>query len=267
MDPYAWTADLDALVLCPALLAGYALAVRRYPTDRARAACFLGGVVLLAAVFVTPLGNLALHYLLWAHLLQNVALAEWAPALLVLGLPPALARAAERLPGARTFTNPAVALPLWLGTYFAWHLPWPYDAALRNHALLHLEHACYFASGVLFWWPVVHGRHGNGLKAVYVFAAFVLAAPLGLLLALLPNPIYDFYEDAPRLMGLSPLSDQQIAGVTMAVEQAVVLFGVFATFLLRFLAEEEGEGTYRTLSRSRVTSGSRGRDPGPRAPG
>ena len=61
-------------------------------------------------------------------------------------------------------------------------------------------------------------------KALYLFGAFVLGSPLGLLLALLPSAVYDFYEHGPRLWGLSALADQQIAGVTMAAEQAVVLF-------------------------------------------
>jgi cytochrome c oxidase assembly factor CtaG len=66
----------------------------------------------------------------------------------------------------------------------------------------------------------------------------VLAAPLGLLLALVPSAVYDFYERAPRLWGLSPLEDQQLAGATMASEQAVVLFAVFAYWFRRFLEEE-----------------------------
>ena len=74
--------------------------------------------------------------------------------------------------------------------------------------------------------------------AAYAFAAFVLASPLGLLLALLPKPAYSFYEHVPRLWGLTPLADQEIAGVTMASEQALVLFVVFLYWFRRFLAEE-----------------------------
>jgi cytochrome c oxidase assembly factor CtaG len=164
-----------------------------------------------------------------------------------------MAAAFERIPGARTVTHPLVALPAWLLTYYAWHLPWAYDAALRHQwTILHAEHACYFAAGVLVWWPVVHGRIGNGTKALYLFGAFVLASPLGLLLALLPNPVYDFYEQAPRLWGLSPLSDQQIAGVTMASEQAIVFFAVFAVYLRRFFADEQRADAFRapTVPRS-----------------
>ena len=91
------------------------------------------------------------------------------------------------------------------------------------------------------WWPLVHDaprRLSSGARVVYAFAAFLLAAPLGLLLALIPSPVYGFYEHAPRVWGLSPLTDQQLAGATMASEQAVVLFLVFAYWFRRFMEEE-----------------------------
>ena len=72
----------------------------------------------------------------------------------------------------------------------------------------------------------------------------MLASPLGLLLALLPHPVYGFYKHAPQLWGLSDLTDQQIAGVSMAVEQAVVFFGVFAYFFTRFLRAEHIAGVF-----------------------
>jgi cytochrome c oxidase assembly factor CtaG len=242
MDPYAWSWDPDALIVVPALGVAYALALRRFPAPPWRVVSFTAGLVLLLAVLITPVDTIALHYLLSAHLLQNVVLAEWAPALCVLGLPPALAAALGELPGARQLTHPLVALPIWLATYFTWHVPALYEAALRDVLVLHLEHATYFASGVLLWWPVLQDaphRLRSATKAGYMFAAFLLASPLGLLLTLLPRPVYDFYVEAPRLWGLSALSDQQIAGVTMAAEQSVVFFAAFAVFFLRFLQEEE----------------------------
>jgi cytochrome c oxidase assembly factor CtaG len=63
------------------------------------------------------------------------------------------------------------------------------------------------------------------------------------LLALVPEPAYDYYVDGGGLWGLSPQTDQQIAGVTMSVEQAVVFFGVFAVYFFRFLADEDRDGT------------------------
>ena len=93
-----------------------------------------------------------------------------------------------------------------------------YDTALENpHTLLHLEHALYFVTGVAMWWSIVHDaphRLGSGARAGLVFAAFVLGSPIGLVMALVPEPIYDFYVNAPeRLWGLDALEDQQLGGM------------------------------------------------------
>jgi cytochrome c oxidase assembly factor CtaG len=233
-------APLEVTALVPALAIGYAAAIRRQRPSHGRLAAFAGGITLIVAAFATRLEPLALHTFLWAHLLQNVVLAEWAPALLVLAVPAALAT---------RIRVPAVpALVAWLATYFLWHLPWFYDAALRRpHWLLHVEHLSYLVAGCLFWWPVIHGRIGAGAKAAYLFAAFVLASPLGLMLALLPKPVYGIYKAAAPTWGIGALTDQEIAGATMAAEQAAVLFAAFGAFFLRFLAEEQSAGVLDEL--------------------
>ena len=243
MDPYAWSWNAEAIVIL-GLSATYLAAVRRHRAPGWRVAFFLGGMVLLLAVSVTPIHTLGMHYLLTMHLLQNVVLAEWAPLLVVLGIPPALAAVMARPGVVRGVTHPAVALPVWLANYMVWHLPWIYDAALASpNGLLHLEHALYFATGVAMWWCVFQDephRLGAGSRAAYVFAGFVVASPIGLVLALVPDEIYDFYVDVHhRIWGLDPLEDQQLAGMLMAVEQALVFFGVFAYWFFRFLLEEE----------------------------
>jgi putative membrane protein len=245
VDPYSWHIHWGTLAALAAMIALYLWTQSRWPSDTRRRVAFDLGVLLLLAVYVTPLHTIALHYLLSIHLLQNVVTAEWAPALVAIGIAPSLARELERFRFVRVPTHPLVALPLWLATYFVWHVPAIYDRALTHpESLLNLEHATYFVTGLLMWWPVLHGRLSDGAKALYLFAAFVLASPLGLLLALLPNPVYDFYKDAPQLWGLSDLTDQQIAGVTMAVEQAIVFFAVFAYFFMRFLRTEHIAGVF-----------------------
>ena len=199
-----------------ALVAAYLYGTRHERVSRLRLASFLAGALVLAAAAVTPLDALSFH-LLSAHLLQNVVLAEWAPALVVFGIPPGLAGRIARIGPVRFLTRPPVALALWLLTYFFWHLPWMPVAQDEPHAL------------------------DDGGRALYLFAAFLFASPLGLLLALIPSPVYQYYEEGGSLWGLSVLTDQQIAGVTMAVEQAVVFFAVFAYFLTRFLAAQEAE--------------------------
>jgi len=238
-DP-AWVELLGLLLLSGA----YLWALRRFGgAPPWRIAAFVAGQALLVLLFVTPASTLALHYHLWAHLLQNVALAEWAPLLAALGLTPAMTAALGRRAPVRVATHPLVALPAWLVAYAVWHVPAVYDEALRTHALLHLEHLTYFATGILLWWPVVHDephRLTNGARAIYVFAAFLLASPIGLLITLVPEPIYAFYEEAPRIWGLDALADQQIAGIVMAGSESVVFFAVFAVYVARFFADEAG---------------------------
>jgi cytochrome c oxidase assembly factor CtaG len=246
--------SFEAFVLVPLVALAYVLVTWRDRPSRGRAAAATAAFVLIFVAFVTELQALALHTFLWAHLLQNVVLAEWAPALVVLAVPPAIARRASGF----VLFRPLVALPLWIVVYLTWHLPWAYDYALRHpHSLLHVEHVSYLAAGLVVWWPVIHGRYSAGAKALYMFAAFVLASPLGLVLALVPSPIYSFYENAPRTWGPSPLGDQQLAGVTMALEQAVVFAAVFAAFLRRFFEEEQLDGAFDELRRtSRAAAGS-----------
>jgi cytochrome c oxidase assembly factor CtaG len=243
-DPFAWSWHPEAVLATALLAATYAAALRRFPAPRWRVVAFAGGIALLVATSVTPLDALSYH-LLSAHLLQNVVLAEWAPLLLVAGVPPALAAALGRVPAVRALVHPLVALPIWVATYFVWHLPPAYDTALEHGVLLHLEHASYLAAGCLLWWPVLQTeprRIGWGARAVYVLGAFLLASPVGLLLALLPEPIYDWYADGFERWDLSALSDQQIAGVIMAGAETVVFFTVFAYAFFRFLGEEEARG-------------------------
>ena len=233
-SPYAWQADVDTTVVVPVLSLLYLFAVgttRRAP---------------LADRLLRRLDGAARDRVLVADPSPRAALpAHGAPAPErdPRGVGAAARRArcvASRWPSGsragawwRFATHPAFALPLWVGNYFFWHAPPVYDAALRHQAwLIHVEHGCYFATGILFWWPLVQDlprRLPSGARAAYAFAAFVLAAPLGLLLALVPKPAYDFYVHAPRLWGLSPITDQQIAGVTMAGEQAIVLFASSST--------------------------------------
>ena len=182
------------------------------------------GVVLVIAAEFGPLTDLSFESLTM-HLLQNVILAEWAPGLIAFGL----------ASGVAFHVSPWLALPVWVLTYYVWHAPPIYDAALRNpDTLLHLEHLCYLATGLLFWLPVAQGRMSDAATAAYLFAAFLVIAPLGLLLALLPSPVYDYYDGH---WGLTALEDQQIAGVTMAAEQAIVFFALFAFYVTRSMRE------------------------------
>src|SRR5438034_1375173 len=96
---------------------------------------------------------------------------------------------------------------------------------------LHMLAMQYLLTVHLFQNVVLAAPHElrAGARAAVVFGAFVLVSPIGLVMALIPRAIYGFYVDAPkRLWGLSALQDQQLAGVLMALEQAVVFFAILA---------------------------------------
>ena len=130
MDPGAWSWSPEAIV--PLLLAAGYLVVARREASAARLVSFVAGCALLAVALASPLDTVARDYLVWGHLLQNVVLAEWAPLLLVLGIPPGLAERLVRPAAVRSLTRPVVALPLWIATYAVWHVPALYDAALAS---------------------------------------------------------------------------------------------------------------------------------------
>jgi putative membrane protein len=218
----------------------HSLAGRGEPTPWYRKASFAAGLVLIAVALFSPIEHYALTSMVSFHLLQNVMIADWAPPLLILGLTPAMMHLAERRRWVRALTNPVFALVFWLVAWYVLHVPAVYDYALRNHWALGVEHLVFITAGLLFWWPVISpGRMQPGHRLGYLVIAFVAASPLALGLALTGSPVYDFYRHTHRLWGLSALEDQQIGAITMAVEQAAILF-VACGISLAALLEQEG---------------------------
>ena len=140
-------------------------------------------------------------------------------------------------------TRPKVALPVWLVGWYAIHLAGFYDAALRNQWLLHLEHALLVALGLSSGGPsfptappALDARLGSAicrrLRRLRVPRARA---------HLRSRPVYDLYEEAPRLWGLSAARDETFAGVLMTVEQALVFLVAIGYFVLRLIDEDEEE--------------------------
>lgn len=247
-SPWSPTFEPLFLVLGAGAVWAYVRAARRHPPTRGSAIAFGTGIFLIVAALNSPLETIAIHYLVLFHLLQNVIISDWGPPLLILGLPPAM-RAAIARRGGRLFalvTRPAIALPVWLVGWYAVHLGGVYDAAVRDSVLLDLEHLFMIAIGLLFWWPVLSDapRSVPTLgRIAYVFAAFVGSAFLGLALTFAP-PLYRYYDNLPhRLWGISAAKDQNLGGILMTTEQALIFFAIVVWLLVRlFREEDEAEG-------------------------
>ncbi|MEX0993575.1 MAG: cytochrome c oxidase assembly protein [Solirubrobacterales bacterium] len=214
-----------------------------------RAVSFAAGLLVIAAALLSPIDYLAEHRLFSVHMVQHLMLVDVASILLLLGLNRAIMRPAVRRlqPVERRLgwvAHPATALVALVAVLWAWHVPALYDLALR-HAWAHsLEHLTFMTAGLAFWWyliepvPARHRLSGPGSVA-YIGAAKMLLGVLGVALAFATTVWYSPYEHVPRAWGLSPLTDQNIGGVLMMIEQSVVLIVFFAIMFIRMLERSE----------------------------
>jgi cytochrome c oxidase assembly factor CtaG len=141
----------------------------------------------------------------------------------------------------RTMTAPAVAFVLYGFALWIWHMPALYDDALEHEAVHVIQHLCFFGTAVLFWWGIVHGRQGRlgyGAAVVYLFATAVHGGVLGALMTVSPRVWYAPYlVDHPT--GLTPLEDQQLAGLLMWVPMGGVYFATCLYIASRLIAPDE----------------------------
>jgi cytochrome c oxidase assembly factor CtaG len=232
----AFSFEPTFLALAAVAAALYWRATRTWRPAAWRIACFASGLFLIAASLNSPLETIAARYLLLIHLLQNGLIADLAPLLVLLGLTPAMRGAIGRrgLDGLRT----RWILPIWLGAWYLTHIAPFYNWALRTGWGLNIEHGILIAAGLLFWWPIVSGRLSPPAGLAYLAIAFIGSSFLGLAYIFSSSPFYAFYEQAPRLWGLSPIRDQNLGGILMNGEQTLVFLVAIGWFVLRLLDEE-----------------------------
>lgn len=253
------TGIFGPLELLPMLIAAglYAkrsmtLAEKGRPVPLWRQICFAAGLLLIAAALITPLSDVA-EELVIAHMTEHLLIGDLASLLLVLGLTgpllqPILAiRFFDRL---RILAHPAVAMPLWAANMFFWHVPALYDAAYGTAPIHFLEHSTFIFFGCLVWMPVfgplpMPRWFTAGGKVVYVIVMRLIATVLGNILMWSGTVLYDRYAAGELHYGISPLTDQSIAGVVMMVEGTFLGLGVLAWFF--FEAAREGIEKQRLL--------------------
>ncbi|MFI4989569.1 MAG: cytochrome c oxidase assembly protein [Solirubrobacterales bacterium] len=215
-----------------------------------RLCCFLGALLFTLAALVSPIDALA-DQLFLMHMIQHVLLLDVIPILAILGFTKVILRPItrsihdlERRAGA--LASPALAVILYVGVIWAWHIPAAYDLALR-HPLVHvLEHVTFLLAGSLYWWHLLSPIRGRlrlgGLGPIaYMGSTKLFVGALGMGLAFAPTALYAYYVHHARVWGLSAHDDQSIAGIVMAVEQSLVMGIALVVLFVQALAESERE--------------------------
>jgi cytochrome c oxidase assembly factor CtaG len=247
----------------PAVLAGSTLALvlfvqawirlrRRGRKDLAgydRLALFVSAVALGTLALISPLDAIGEEYLLSAHMLEHVIIGDAAVALAIVALrgpliffllPPfvlsPLAGLGWLRAGLRFLLRPWVSFGVWATVFAVWHYPPAYDYVLDHQTVHDLQHVTFVIAGVLVWTQLVDParrgelrRSGRIALAVGLFACGQILSDV---LIFSFDPLYPAYAaQDERLLGLSPLADQQLAGIVMMVEQTITL-GMCVAFLL-----------------------------------
>jgi putative membrane protein len=231
---------------------GFVRLRRRGRADHApwtRAVLFALGLAVIVIPLVSPLDELADRYLLSAHMLQHMLIADAGPALILVALrgplllfviPTAvlstLGRSSRTRRAAAWLVRPVVALAIWAAAFGAWHIPAVYDYAATHQAVHRLEHASFVFAGFLVWTvlidPTGHGRVSRGRRLALIAALLAIGTVIADTLIFSLSPLYSTYAVEPhRVFGLSALRDQQLAGLVMTAEQLLAL-GTCAAILL-----------------------------------
>ena len=226
--------------------AGVGRGIRRIEAMR-----FALGWLALAAALLSPIDAWAERSFA-VHMVQHELLMVVAAPLLVLGrpleawawaLPAGIQRflaAFTRTPGLRpvwrVITEPVGAWVFHAIALWIWHLPLFFTAALANESVHVLQHTCFFASALAFWWSVLRGvRAPDATSMASLFTTMLHTSLLGALLTFAPTP---WYAVDPFALGLTPLEDQQLGGVVMWVPGGLAYLFAGLAVAARWLALE-----------------------------
>lgn len=250
-----WNAHLDVVLICVLLWAWYFYAVTRMREQlsdagrvkRGQVVSFSLGVLAIYAAAGSPIHDLSENYLATAHMLQHVILTLIAAPLLLAGIPGWLWQAFLRTPGvmpvARRLTQPVVAFTLFNAALLLLHLPQTMDLQLRVHAVHLFVHVILVGSGLLMWWPILSPipelpRINPPMQMGYLFMQSLLPAVMASFITFSPTVVYDYYAEAPRIWGMTPLDDQQVAGGAMKLVGTLILWSYMTVIFFRWYSEE-----------------------------
>jgi putative membrane protein len=158
---------------------------------------------LAVLLYVSPLCALGSAFFTVRVVHDMVLVFVLAP-LLAFGLEPRL----RRLP-----TPPWTCTALATAAFWTWHAPAPYAAALSSVPVFALMQLTLLGSALAFWMAVGRARPALGLAAI--LASTAQMGLLGALITFATRPLYAPHLGSTLSWGVSPLEDQQLAGIVM----------------------------------------------------
>ncbi len=235
-----------------------------------RLASFMGGLSVLWLSIGSPMDGLA-DAMLSAHMVEHLLLMSAVPPLVLWGLPvvPLLRGLPKfvqifvlgpliRLQFLRKFfhwlVTPVVA---WLAmnlTFLGWHVPAAYDFALLHENWHDVEHICFLATSLLFWWCILRpwpaeSRQQSWGILLYLVSADIVNTILSGCLAFGSKPVYTYYLDHPNPFQVSPLLDQQLGAAIMWVLGSIAFLLPAMILTLRLVNDREA---FRTPANTRA---------------
>ncbi len=253
--PWVWEPRPDVWALVLALGVGYLWSTTRLRISlqgpppqvrRPEKARFWMGLLLLWMAVDWPMDRLGDDFLFSVHMVQFLLITMVAVPLLVSGIPGWLfvELTIPLGPRLKTFTRAPISLVLFQVVLVGTHVP-PVVALYASNTVVHGGvHALWVLSAGLFWLPVL-GKDPfvaaltPGAKVVYLIGATVLPTVPASFLTWTTTPLYPSYAAAPRVWGLSPVDDLQLAGVVMKIGGGTILWG-FIFWIFIAWSKEEG---------------------------
>lgn len=220
-------------------------------------AAFTAGWLTLVLALVSPVHEIS-EQLFSMHMVQHELLMALAAPLLVAARPgpallwalrprarKALARVVRSGPISRTWRALTAPVAAWLVqgiVIWAWHIPALFEATLRSDAVHAVQHVAFLGSAITFWWSIVHGRRATrGLAILSLFTTAVHTGVLGALMTFARTPWYPAYGAGPAAWGLTPIADQQLAGLIMWIPASLAYLVATLTTAYQWLRESEWE--------------------------
>ena len=258
VNPWAWNPHPEIWLALILLAGGYAWAINvlgpqrvaegTRPATPGQVFAFYSGIILLWFASDWPVHDIAERYLFSFHMVQHLAFLLVVPPLLLLGTPKWLLRTligtGLRFKVMRVLTKPVVALLIYNLMVAFIHWPAIVELQTSSNAGHGAIHGLILVSSIIGWWPVVAplpelGRLSDIAKMFYLFLTSIIPTVPASFLTFAEGVLYKHYEGVPRLWGLSPATDQMIAGLIMKIGGGLLLWTVIAVLFFRWNAREE----------------------------